>query len=123
MGIHLLSNTIPIEPRTTTNNSGTHAIKLSSNPNHKVNASNQATTIQLDETGDVIGQAGTIIITNPSSVGSLSFSINVAGTAGDIKTPGGSSITFNTTANNVHLISYYVNASDQVLINYIGMFA
>ena len=88
MGIHLLSNAIPAEPRTTTNSSGTHAIKLTSNANHKVNPSNQATTIQLDEAGSVVGQAGTIIITNPASVGSLSFSINVAGTAGDIKTPG-----------------------------------
>tara|TARA_X000001382_G_C3167767_1_gene178442 strand:+ start:794 stop:1165 length:372 start_codon:yes stop_codon:yes gene_type:complete len=123
MGIPFLSNAVPAEPKTTTNTSGSHNIKLSTNANYKVNASNEATTIRLDEAGSVVGQAGTIIITNPASVGSLSFSINVAGTAGDIKTPGGSSITFNTTANNVHLISYYVNASDQVLINYIGMFA
>jgi len=123
MGIPFLSNAVPAEPKTTTNTSGSHNIKLSTNANYKVNASNEATTIRLDEAGSVVGQAVTIIITNPASVGSLSFSINVAGTAGDIKTPGGSSITFNTTANNVHLISYYVNASDQVLINYIGMFA
>lgn len=123
MGIPFLSHAVPAEPLTATNNSGTHALKLTVNNNFKVNPSNQATTIQLDEAGDVVGQAGNIIITNPSTSTSLSFTVTVGGTESYIKIPGGSSISYNTLANNVHCLSYYVNASDQVLVNYIGLFA
>jgi hypothetical protein len=121
--ITFFSNIKGVEPTTITPSSGISTIDLRDNNNFKVNLNNEASTIRLNNPGEVIGQGGNIVITNPSSVGSLSIAVNIAGTESYVKIPGGSSISYNTLANNVHLLSYYVNASDQVLVNYIGLFA
>lgn len=114
-------------PSSTSSNSGTHRCGLATNNNFNVEASNEATTIQLDNCEDVLGQSGVILITNPGTVTSLSFSLTANYGSGaatsNILTPGGSTISYKTTANNVHMLSYYVAATNKVIVNYIGMFA
>ena len=65
----------------------------------------------------VVGKSGSIVITNPAS-GTPSWSP----LPGSAYTPGGGEIVFNTTANKIALINYFVVASDKVLINYVGNF-
>ena len=114
-------------PQSVPNSSGTRRCGLTTNNNFKFTSLNAATTIQLDNCEDVIGQSGVILITNASSTGSLSFSLTAnfgsGASASNVLTPGGSTISFNTTANVKHMISYYVSDTDAVLVNYIGMFA
>lgn len=87
--------------------------------NYKItptNATNQIVFNNLDATR--IGKAGTIMITNPASVGSLGWS-QLPSTA---YTPGGSTINFDTTANAIAVLTYLVVASNKVLVNYVGAF-
>lgn len=115
----------PVAPTTATVVNNVHTCDFDDNNNFKVNLNNATSWIQL-HSSDAAGHeglAGTIVITNPSSVGSLSISIRVGSSGGSsIKTPGGSAISFNTSANVIHIVSYYVHASNKVLINYIGEF-
>ena len=60
-----------------------------------------------------------IVLTNPASVGSLSF----VALPSYMLTPGGATLNFVTTANAISIISYYVHATDKVLVNYVGNFA
>ena len=114
-------------PTETASSSGTHRCGLTTNNNFSVPASNEATTIQLDNCEDVIGQSGVILITNPGTVTSLSFSLTAnygsGAAASNILTPGGSTISYKTTASNIHMLSYYVAATNKVVVNYIGMLA
>ena len=128
MGIPILGHLdIKNPPTTVANSSGTRRCTLTDNNNFKFTSLNAATTIQLDDCEKVLGQSGVIVITNASSTGSLSFSLTAnfgsGASASNVLTPGGSTISFNTTANVTHMISYYVSADDAVLVNYIGMFA
>jgi len=103
---------------TASNSSNTHTCDLRLNDNFAVAAANAATTIALTVASENIGQSGTIVITNPASVGSLSF----AALPSYMLTPDSATINFVTTANAVSLISYYVIATDKVLCNYVGNF-
>ena len=97
-----------------------HYIDLDkSGNNYKItptNATNQIVFNNLDATR--IGKAGTIMITNPASVGSLGWS-ELAST---VYTPGGSTINFDTTANAIAVLTYLVVASNKILVNYVGAF-
>ena len=100
--------------------SGTFTCDLNLNDNFKFtvnNASNQ--TIAMTIADENIGQSGNILITNPSSVGSLSF----AQLPSYMKTPLGATVVWDTTANKIAVISYIVLAIDTVLVNYIGDFS
>jgi hypothetical protein len=105
---------------TVTASSNTHTIDLDkSGNNYKItptNATNQIVFNNLDATR--IGKAGTIMITNPASVGSLGWSA-LPSTA---YTPGGSTINFDTTANAIAVLTYLVVASNKILVNYVGAF-
>ena len=105
---------------TVTASSNTHTIDFSkAGNNYKISVNNAASTINFSNLNAAkIGKSGSIIITNPSSVGSLSFN-ELPATA---YTPGGGSISFDTTANGIAVITYIVIASDKVLINYVGDF-
>ena len=70
---------------------------------------------------DIIGKNGSIIITNPSSVGSLTWNIYTLPT--NAFTPGGQGIAFDTTASKIAIITYFVISSTVVLINYAGAFS
>jgi len=104
---------------TASESSGTHTITLVDNDNFNIAVTNAATTIALVVATENIGQSGMITITNPASVGSLSF----VALPSYMLTPEGATINFVTTANAVSIISYYVLATDKVLVNYVGNFA
>ncbi len=104
---------------TASESSGTHTITLASNDNHNVTVTNAATTIALSIASSDVGKSGMIVLTNPASVGSLSF----VALPSYMLTPGGATLNFVTTANAISIISYYVHATDKVLVNYVGNFA
>jgi len=108
------------DPTTVTHSSNTHTIDFNAdNQNYSVTANNATNTIAFSNLSAAdIGKQGTIIITNPSSVGSLAF----AALPNTAYTPGGSTITFDTTADAIAVITYLVVASDKVLVNYVGGF-
>ena len=104
---------------TASESSGTHTCTLVDNDNFNIAEENEATTIALVVASENVGQSGIITITNPASVGSLSF----VALPSYMLTPSGATVNFVTTANAVSVISYYVLATDKVLCNYIGNFA
>ena len=86
---------------------------------YSISATNATNTIAFSGlAAGLIGKSGTILITNPSSAGSLGFA-SLPSTA---YTPGGTSISFNTDANGIAVISYFIIASNKVLINYVSGF-
>ena len=103
---------------TASESSGTHTCTLVDNDNFNIAVTNAATTIALTVATENIGQSGMITITNPASVGSLSF----VALPSYMLTPDGATVNFVTTANAVSIISYYVHATDKVLVNYVGKF-
>tara|TARA_Y100001963_G_scaffold100500_1_gene138322 strand:+ start:1003 stop:1407 length:405 start_codon:yes stop_codon:yes gene_type:complete len=105
---------------TITHSSNTHTVDFSAKTNnYSITATNAANTITWSNLGaGVVGKAGTITVTNPSSVGSLSF----AALPATAYVPGASEISFHTGANAIAVLSYFIIASDKVLINYVGAF-
>ena len=96
---------------------------LTDNDNFSFTLNNAANTINIVAAAENVGQSGTIIATNPSSVGSFSVAaIQGNGDADEVLTPDGATISWPTNANGVNLISYYVAATDKILINFIGNF-
>jgi|TARA_R100000030_G_scaffold77263_1_gene60137 hypothetical protein len=105
---------------TITHSSNSHAVDLTVTANNynitATNAQNSITFENLSE--NVVGKTGTIIITNPSSVGSLSWSAF----ATNVYTPGGGTINFDTTANKIAVLNYFVASVSVILVNYVGNF-
>ena len=106
-------------PAAVSESSGTHTVVLADNDSHSVTVGNEATTIALTVASGDVGKSGMIVLTNPASVGSLSF----VALPSYMLTPGGATLNFVTTANAISIISYYVHATDKVLVNYVGNFA
>jgi hypothetical protein len=105
-----------------THSSNTWDCELDSWDNFIFTLNNAANTIDL--TNGAIGQSGVVVLTNPSSTGS--FSVNLIqgnGDAAEVLTPSGATINWPTTANHISIISYFVVASDKILINFVGSFA
>ena len=98
----------------------THTIDLSkAGNNYSISANNATNTITFSNLGtNKIGKGGSILITNPSSVGSLGFS----GLQAEVYTPGGSAINWNEGANKIAVLTYLVIASNKILVNYVGAF-
>ena len=97
----------------------THTVNFNGVNNQIVNANNATNTIAFSNlSADKIGKSGNIIINNPASVGSLAW----AALPSTAYTPGGATISFDTNASSVSIMSYLVIASDKVLINYVGNF-
>ena len=105
---------------TITHSGNTHTVDFSAKTNnYSITAQNAANTITWSNLGDgVVGKSGIITITNPGSVGSLSFQ-PLPATA---YTPGSSEISWHAGANAIAVLSYFVIASNKVLINYVGAF-
>tara|TARA_R100000995_G_scaffold84034_1_gene61527 strand:+ start:178 stop:657 length:480 start_codon:yes stop_codon:yes gene_type:complete len=103
-----------------THSSNSHAIDLNTTANNYTvtaqNATNSITFENLSE--NVVGKTGTIVITNPSSVGSLAWSAF----ATSVYTPGGGAISFDTTADKIAVLNYFVATVNIVLVNYVGNF-
>ncbi len=105
-------------------NNQIHDIDFSaSHANYTISAANAANNkITFSNLGaDIVGKNGSIIITNPSSVGSLTWSIYTLPI--NAFTPGGQGIAFDTTASKIAIITYFVISSTAVLINYAGAFS
>jgi hypothetical protein len=101
-----------------TSNTHTVGFNLPTN-NFTITAQNATNTIAFSGlSSSVIGKSGTIVITNPASVGSLGW----AALPATAYTPGGVAISFDTTANKIAVLTYFIAASDKVLINYVGDF-
>ena len=105
---------------TITHSSNTHTVDFSAEENnYSITAQNAACTIAFANlSANVVGKSGNIIITNPSSVGSLS----VGNLPSEAYSPGGATINWDTNASSVSILSYFILASDKVLINYVGNF-
>ena len=118
MALFSLDITQPLVAITASSN--THTIDFDAHGNnYSITANNATNILSFSNLGaDNIGKSGTIVITNPSSVGSLGWA-QLPSTA---YTPGGGTISFDTTANAIAIISYIVVASNKVLINYVGDF-
>ena len=87
--------------------------------NYQFTLDNAACTISFGNlSANVVGKSGNIIITNPSSVGSLS----VGNLPSEAYSPGGATVSWDTNASSVSILSYFILASDKVLINYVGNF-
>jgi hypothetical protein len=100
--------------------SNTHTVNFALPTNNfTITAQNATNTIAFGGlSSSLIGKSGTIVITNPASVGSLGWSALPA----TAYTPGGVAISFDTTANKIAVLTYFIAASDKVLINYVGDF-
>jgi hypothetical protein len=104
---------------TITGSSNTFNINFATETNnYKFTLDNAACTIAFANLTNVVGKSGNIIITNPSSVGSLS----VGNLPSEAYSPGGATINWDTNASSVSILSYFILASDKVLINYVGNF-
>lgn len=109
------------DPTSVTVNNNTYTIDFNSdNQNYDLGTvANVTNTIAFSNLAAAdVGKQGTIIIKNPSTVNSLAF----AALPDTVYTPGGSTITFDTTADAIAVITYLVIASDKVLVNYVGGF-
>jgi hypothetical protein len=102
---------------TASDSSNTHTCTLIDNDNFNIACANAETTIALVVATENIGQSGMITITNHSS------GTTFAALPSYMLTPEGATINFVTTADAVSIISYYVLATDKVLVNYVGNFA
>ena len=106
-----------------THSTNTFTCTLTANDNFSFTLNNATTTINIVAASENVGQSGTIIATNPSSVGS--FAVNAIqgnADAAEVLTPEGATINWPSTANSVSMLSYYVAAADKILINFIGNF-
>lgn len=93
----------------------TASVDFSDNDNFIINA---GSNFKFDwvVSSDNVGQSGTIIINNTStSTPDVLPSIT--------KTPDGADILFVTASNTTSVLSYYIAATDKVLVSYIGNFA
>jgi|TARA_R100001463_G_scaffold24298_1_gene57945 hypothetical protein len=105
--------------QTITHSTNTHTIDLNSDANnYNISAQNAVNTLILSNFDVNVGKSGTIVITNPSLTGSLSW----APLQASVYTPGGSSISFNLTANKIAILTYFVATSSKILVNYVGNF-
>lgn len=105
---------------TITASGNTHTVDFSKpGNNYKITANNATNTIAFSNlSNDLQGKSGNIIIDNPSSVGSLGW----AALPATSYTPGGGTISFDTTASKQAVLSYLIVSSSIVLINYVGDF-
>lgn len=105
---------------TITGSSNTFTINFATaTNNYQFTLDNAACTIAFSNlSANVVGKSGNIIITNPSSVGSLS----VGNLPSEAYSPGGATVSWDTNASSVSILSYFILASDKVLINYVGNF-
>ena len=98
-----LRRTVTAVAGSSSGGTSTHTCNLSLNDNFSITAANEANVIDVVIASSNIGQSGNIIITNPSSVGSLTFPISTWAGPGDgtSSTEGrlGGGLTVNTASN------------------------
>jgi len=103
--------------QTSQSNSGTVTINLDSSNNHNITLTGNS-TLSLSNIANNVGVSGNIILQQDATGG------RTVTLSSEMKTPlGGASIDFETGANSISALSYYVVSSTVVLVNYIGNFA
>lgn len=108
----------PGDPHSVSVSGGTQECDLASYTNFAITPStSNNNTLDFNISNKVIGQSGTIVITNPSS-----GTVNWNQLPDKIKTPESSTIDWIDSASGVAVVSYYVASSTSVLINYVGNF-
>ena len=104
--------------------SNTFSCPLSSGANFSITLNNATNTINIQHDSGNVGTSGTIVVTNPSSVGSFAVAdIQADASTSEALTPDGATLVWPTGADDVSLIAYYVAAADKVLINFIGNYS
>ena len=104
---------------TATSSGYQHTVDMNSNTNNfTLTFRNGTNNISFSNLGGNVGKAGNVICNNPSSVSSFTG----ASVDSSVYTPGGSFISWDTTASGIAVISYLVLSSTKVLINYVGNF-
>jgi hypothetical protein len=96
--------------------STTTALNLDSNANFKV-ALGQNTTLSSSNESLAIGQSGVVVLVQDGTGG------RTVALPSTWKTPRGAAISFDTGANDINIISYYVIDASTVAINYMGDFS
>ena len=102
--------------QTSTSITGANNIDLSAKNNYNLTLTGNVTLTPTNLTGRE-GQSGLIALIQDSS-GGHSITLNSL-----FKTPRGDSISFDTTANGISLMSYYVVNTSNVAVNYLGPFS
>jgi hypothetical protein len=92
------------------------ALNFSDATNFKISLGTNITISSSEEVNNV-GQSGVIVLVQDGTGG------RTVALPSEWKTPRGDSITYDTGANNVNMISYYVLSSTEVAINYMGDFS
>ena len=99
-------------------NNCTFTMNLSTGTNWQVDACDgSSTTLALTINNNDVGKSGIIVIINPASGATFTALPSY------MKTPDGADPQFVTTGNAISIISYFVLATDKVLVNYVGNFS
>lgn len=111
-----ISGSAFVGKQTAASMTGANNIDLSTSANHNVTITGNITLTPTNFSGR-LGQSGIITLIQDSS-GGHSITLNSL-----FKTPRGDSISFDTTADGISLMSYYVIDASNVAVNYLGPFS
>jgi len=105
---------------TVTHVGGTHTIDLNvSANNYNVYAINAENTLRFSNlNANTVGKSGSIVIYNPSATNALTWTALET----SVYTPGGGSISWDTTADKVAILNFFVASTTKILVNYVGNF-
>ena len=111
-----VSGSALVSKQTAASMTGANNVDLSTSANHNITITGNITLTPTNFSGRR-GQSGIITLIQDSS-GGHSITLNSL-----FKTPRGDSIAFDTTANGISLMSYYVIDASNVAVNYLGPFS
>ena len=111
-----VSGSALVSKQTAASMSGANNVDLSTSANHNITITGNITLTPTNFSGRR-GQSGIITLIQDSS-GGHSITLNSL-----FKTPRGDSIAFDTTADGISLMSYYVIDASNVAVNYLGPFS
>ena len=111
-----ISGSALVSKQTATSMTGANNVDLSTSANHNITITGNITLTPTNFSGRR-GQSGIITLIQDSS-GGHSITLNSL-----FKTPRGDSIAFDTSADGISLMSYYVIDASNVAVNYLGPFS
>ena len=111
-----ISGSALVSKQTAASMTGANNVDLSTSANHNITITGNITLTPTNFSGRR-GQSGIITLIQDSS-GGHSITLNSL-----FKTPRGDSIAFDTTADGISLMSYYVIDASNVAVNYLGPFS
>jgi hypothetical protein len=111
-----ISGSALVGKQTIASQTGANNVDLSTTANHNITITGDITLTPTNFSGRR-GQSGIITLIQDGT-GSHSITLNSL-----FKTPRGDSISFDTSANGISLMSYYVIDASNVAVNYLGPFS